>query len=317
VQPLCLGVSVVDFSTLQEHIVRFITHLAAERGLSANTVAAYRRDLEQFADYAGRQGARLETLTERHVVGFMAWLRAEEQSDSSIARKVSAVRMFARFLCAEGTLAGDFTEAVESRRAPRRLPEPLSIPKMNRLLSLPSPVLGGRVRGGGCVALRDRAMLELLYATGLRVSELVGLKVTDLDMERGFVRCVGKGSKERIVPVGAVARAWAARYLAARAKRARREQNSPYLFPGYSGAALTRQRVWRLVKVYAARAGISLRVTPHTLRHSFATHMLGRGADLRAIQEMLGHARLTTTQIYTHVDMERLKRIYRETHPRA
>jgi integrase/recombinase XerD len=159
-------------------------------------------------------------------------------------------------------------------------------------------------------------MMELLYATGMRVSELTGLKVADLDLEGGFVRCTGKGKKERIVPVGVVARLWITRYLAERDRRAGQKAN-PYLFAGGTGAGISRQRVWGMVKAYARRAGITQNVTPHTLRHSFATHLLSGGADLRVIQEMLGHARITTTQIYTHVDRERLKQIYKQTHPRA
>jgi len=294
---------------MRARIADFANHLTAERGLSPNTVAAYRRDLEQFAVFVEREGARLDTLAERHVVGFMAQMRRAGQADSSIARKVSAIKMFARFLCAEGALNEDFTETVESRRTAQRLPEPLSIPKVKRFLTAPNERNPRH--------LRDRALFELLYATGLRVSELVNLRLTDIDLERGFVRCLGKGSKERIVPVGQVACVCVARYLADRARKTGRGSASPYLFPGRCGAALTRQRVWRLVQSGALRTGIEQRVTPHTLRHSFATHLLGRGADLRAIQEMLGHARLTTTQIYTRVDMERLKRIYRAAHPRA
>lgn len=294
---------------LEAFIARYVDHLAVERGLSRNSILAYRRDLEQFAGFVAERGVGLCDLREPHLLDFMAWLRKRGQADSSIARKVSAIRMFARFLLAEGALAADFTEALESRRAPQRLPEPLSIRKTHRLLHAPDV---RRPR-----QIRDRAMLELLYATGLRVSELVSLKVDDVDLARGFVRCVGKGSRERIVPVGRTACVWVARYLADRARRRTRAGRSLYLFPGGRGTGLSRQRVWRLVKEYAARAEIPQRVTPHTFRHSFATHLLGRGADLRAIQEMLGHARLTTTQIYTHVDRERLKRIYRAAHPRA
>jgi len=300
---------------MQNHIVDFLNHLAVERGLSTNTVHAYRTDLEQFASLAAREKANIDTLCEDHVVRFMDRLRAEGQADSSIARKVSALRMFARFLYAEGVRSDDFTEAIESRRAARRLPEPLSAVRVKRFLLASSPAAGGgrnKTRG-----LRDRALLELLYASGLRVSELTGLRVTDIDLERGLLRCVGKGNKERLVPVGEVARVWVATYLAERAKRSGPGRDSPYLFTGRRTEPLTRQSVWRLVKSSARRAGIEQRVTPHTLRHSFATHLLGGGADLRAIQEMLGHARLATTQIYTHVDRERLKRVYRAAHPRA
>ncbi len=288
---------------LQERIDDFTNHLTAERGLSPNSVAAYRRDIHQFADFAAAAGAWPPT--GGHAVEFLQWLKAQGLSDASIARKLSALRTFARFLVSEGALVEDFTEALEPRRAERKLPEPLSVARVERLL--------GGTATARPMELRDRAMFELMYASGLRVSEVVNLRVMDLDLERGFLRTVGKGSKERMVPVGEVACSWVARYLRSRGALAA----DCLIFPGRGGRPLVRQEVWRLIKRHAARAGIAQRVTPHTLRHSFATHLLGRGADLRAIQEMLGHARLTTTQIYTHVDMERLKKVYRDAHPRA
>jgi integrase/recombinase XerD len=295
---------------MRSAIEDFLNHLTVERGLSANTLAAYRADLDAFANNVEKRCAvaRPKDLCEKDVTRFMEELKEKKQADSSIARRVSAVRMFARFLCAEGHLEQDFTEAIESRRAAGRLPEPLTLPKIKKFLIAPSD------KGSG--HLRERAMLELLYATGLRVSELTGLKVDDLDVQRGLVRCVGKGDKERVVPVGAVACLWVARYLEQRQKARASERDSPYLFAGKHGP-VTRHQVWRVVKAQARKAGIEERVTPHTLRHSFATHLLSRGASLRAIQEMLGHARITTTQIYTHVDRERLKQIYRAAHPRA
>jgi integrase/recombinase XerD len=297
---------------MTRHIDDFVDHLAVERGLSANTVAAYRRDLEQF-QFALHQAWKLKLNAEPDVrrirradlESFTARLKREGQADTSIARKVSAIRTFARFLCAESVLVEDFSEAVESRRVPLRLPAALSAPKMQRLL--------GSEDARNPRQIRDRAMLEVLYSSGLRVSELTSLKVDDVDLTGGTLRCVGKGNKERIVPIGAVACAWVVRHLAVREKHG---AAIPYLFATKRGH-ITRQEVWRVVKRHALRAGITDRVTPHTLRHSFATHLLGGGADLRAIQEMLGHARITTTQIYTHVDRERLKQIYRHAHPRA
>jgi len=299
---------------MQQEIESFANHLAVERQLSPNTVAAYRSDLDSFARYVGDR--RADTLVEADVVGFMEHRKGKGDAESSIARKVSAIRMFARFLCAEGVRTDDFTEAVESRRAPRRLPHALSGPKVKRLLASSSTrdPWGAR-RRSNLDLLRDRAMLELLYSSGLRVSELVALRVGDLDMERGFVRCLGKGGKERIVPVGQVARTWMAAYVEESGRRS--SHAGPFLFAGATGAAPSRQAVWKMIRAQARRAGITERVTPHTLRHSFATHLLGGGADLRAIQEMLGHARITTTQIYTHVDREQLKRVYRDAHPRA
>lgn len=297
---------------MQEQIDAFIHHLIVERGLSQNTVEAYRRDLQQFAAYlapfGGRQGVRLEEIQARDVVDWMATLQNAGQAKSSIGRKLSALKMFARFLVAEGLIGEDFTEGVEGRPIARRMPEPLSVSRVSRFLATPD------VRHPR--QLRDRAMFELLYAAGLRVSELVNLKLSDIDLEHGFLRCVGKGNRERVVPIGEVAAAWLLRYLPVRARRSR-HAHSPYLFPGAQGGPLTRQRVWKLVRAYVRKAGIPQRVTPHTLRHSFATHLLGGGADLRAIQEMLGHARISTTQIYTHVDREWLKRVYKAAHPRA
>ncbi len=287
----------------------FVDHLTAERGLSPNTISAYRNDIGQFVERLIKDGVELDDLRERHLNGHIAWLRHHNQAESSIARKISAVKMFARFLCSEGLIQEDFTETVEPRKTSRRLPEPLTIPTVKRLLAAP----GER---DPCM-LRDRAIFELLYGCGLRVSEVVALKLGELDFDRGFLRCTGKGSKERMVPLGNVAKTRILQYLNHRYKRRNKPMIDAFLFPGRTGAPLSRIEVWRLTRKYARRAGINQRVTPHTLRHSFATHLLGRGADLRVIQEMLGHARLTTTQIYTHVDMERLKKVYRAAHPRA
>jgi integrase/recombinase XerD len=230
-------------------------------------------------------------------------------ADSSVSRKTAAIRTFSKFLAGEGLIPTDFTENLESRRSERKLPQPLNIPRTRRLLRTAGP--------GGRQGLRDRAMFELLYASGLRVSELISLRVRDVDFERGFLRCTGKGNKERIVPVADSACASVTAYLHERLRKREEIAGETFLFPGRFAGGVSRQEVWRLVKRHAARAEITQNVTPHTLRHSFATHLLGRGADLRSIQEMLGHARISTTQIYTHVDMERLKYVYEAAHPRA
>jgi len=293
---------------MRAYIDDFLNHLLVERGLSQNTLAAYGRDLGQFAQYAEAHHAGLAELGEAPVVGFMGMLRDAGQADASIARKVSAIRMFARFMQSERVLAYDFTEMVESRRAARKLPEPLSVVKTRRFLAAAGTDARRR--------LRDRAMMELLYASGLRVSELATLRVGDLDLSRGMLHCVGKGNRERMIPMGqvAVGTLWA--YLRQLEQRTGHAPEG-MLFPGRWGGPMTRQRIWRMVKLTAARANSGQRVTPHTLRHSFATHLLSGGADLRAIQEMLGHARLTTTQIYTHVSTERLRVVYDAAHPRA
>jgi integrase/recombinase XerD len=290
----------------QEPLHRFTNHLVTERGLSRNTVQAYRRDLEQFTAYLNRIALPLDQVDRESVARFIRHLKEGGLSDASIARKLSALKMFSRFLCSEKVIEADFTEFLESRKTPLRLPEPLSIARVRRLLDMPG-------RG----TIRDRAILELLYACGLRVSELVSLRVGDVDLEQRRVRCLGKGEKERLIPLGASACRWIAAHLAERRRRGDRLDRAAPLFGGRASGALTRQSVWRMVKAYARHAGITQRVTPHTLRHSFATHLLGGGADLRVIQELLGHARLSTTQRYTHVDTSRLKRIYRAAHPRA
>lgn len=291
---------------MQDHIRDFANHLTAERGLSENTVAAYTRDLSQFAEFSAYRGKALRSLREPDVVAFLGDLRKHGQAESSISRKLSAIKMFARFLVSETVLEEDFTEAIESRRGERKLPEPLTVPRVSRLLASPN------VRKPR--DLRDRALFELMYSSGLRVGEVVSVKRSDIDLQKGFVQVFGKGGKERIVPVGEVAVAWITRHLQSMEKR---DNKSEYLFPGRSGRPLVRQEVWRAIKQHARRAGIGQRVTPHTLRHSFATHLLRRGADLRSIQEMLGHARISTTQIYTHVDIERLRQVYNSAHPRA
>lgn len=293
-------------SNLQEPLLRFTNHLVTERGLSRNTVQAYRRDLEQFTAYLKRIAVSLDQVDGETVACFIRYLKEGGLSDASIARKLSALKMFSRFLCSEKVIEADFTEFLESRKAPQHLPEPLSIARVRRLLDVP-----GRGR------IRDRAILELLYACGLRVSELVSLRVGDVDLQQRQVRCLGKGEKERQIPLGASACRWISAHLAERRRRGERLDRAAPLFSGRVSGALTRQTVWRLVKGYARHAGITQRVTPHALRHSFATHLLGGGADLRVIQELLGHARLSTTQRYTYVDTSRLKRIYRAAHPRA
>ncbi len=288
---------------MQTAIQRFADHLAAERGLSPNSVAAYTRDLRQFAELTGLR--EVGALRDEHVRGFVARLRAGKQADSSIARKVSALRTFARFLCTEGLIARDFTEDLESRREARRLPETISVSAARKLL--------GSIGASDPAKARDRALFELLYGAGLRVSEATSLRVADLDLDNALVRCLGKGSKERLVPMGPVAADWLRAYLS---KRGRLRAHD-WVFAGPSGRPLTRQRVWQLIRAYARRAGLRERVTPHTLRHAFATHLLGHGAHLRAIQEMLGHSRIATTQIYTHVDRTHLRAVYDRAHPRA
>jgi len=282
----------------------FLDSLVVERGLSLNTAAAYRRDLEQHLRSLIGQGPHdLREIQESHLIVYLGHLRRLGAAPATMMRKVSTMRSFYRFLVREGTLPADPTAGSPAPRLLRQLPDVLSIEEIQRLLAQPD---GSTSRG-----LRDRAMLELLYASGLRVSELVNLTRGDVNLELGLVRCVGKGSKERIVPVGRPAVEAVRQCLGSRADA------FPALFLGNRGRALSRVSCWRIIARYARQAGIRTRISPHTLRHSFATHMLDGGADLRAIQELLGHASVTTTQIYTHVSADRLREAYAAYHPRA
>jgi integrase/recombinase XerD len=291
-------------------IAAFLDYQSVERGASANTIAAYRCDLGQFAAFVmRRERAGLEAVSGADAAEFQRSLREAGLAPSSVARKVAALRALARFAQAEGFTSRNIAERIEPQRVARRLPQTLSIRRMATLLE------GVQVRTTD--ELRDRAMLELLYSSGLRVSELVGLRVEDVDFTGRTLRCVGKGAKERAVPIGGVALRWLAAHLLAASARRPASVAGGLLFISARGGPLSRQRVWRVVKAHAARAGIVTRVTPHTFRHSFATHLLAKGADLRVIQELLGHSRVTTTQVYTHVDRARLREVYRRAHPRA
>ncbi len=291
----------------QKAVDAFLDYLAAEAGLSERTRAAYRGDLLDFAAFAGRQGACDPRQVRRPTVTlYLFGLRRRGLKPSTVARRLAAVRSFYRFLVRERAVAADPTEDVTSPKRAERLPKVLTAEEVGRLLAQPDP----RTPEG----LRDRAMLELLYSCGLRVSELVGLDVGDVDLEAELVRVVGKGDRERVVPLGSYAvRAVQAYLQLARPHLAGR---SPALFVGRSGGRLSRQWVWTLLRRYARQAGIPRAVTPHVLRHSFATHLLEGGADLRSVQELLGHASISTTQVYTHVARPHLAEVFDRSHPR-
>jgi integrase/recombinase XerD len=295
---------------------RFLDYLAVERGLSPNTLEAYRRDLRRYAAYLAERGiADPAAAVEDDIAGFVAHLSSSEYRPghgyrpSSVARALAAVRSFHRFLVMEGEARADPAEGVARPKVPRNLPRPLSVDEVAALVAAPGD--------DGPVALRDRAILETLYGAGLRISELVALDVDDVDLEEGSVRAVGKGSKERIVPLGR----YAVRALEAYRTRSRPALAGPRtrgaLFLNTRGGRLTRQGCTNIIKATARRAGIRKRVTPHMLRHSFATHLLEGGADVRVVQELLGHASLATTQIYTLVTKDRLRDVYFTSHPRA
>jgi integrase/recombinase XerD len=286
----------------------YIQHLRVERGLSKHTIDGYARDLGRFSAHLGEEGAQLDEVDEARVAGYLVTLSQEGLSARTQARALSAVRGFFRFLVQEGRHVRDPTELLEGPRLLRKLPDILNRDEVLRLLQTPIGTKPNRVR--------DRAMLHTMYAAGLRVSELVELDLADVNLEEGFVSAVGKGNKRRIVPIGAHARAAMAEYLAeVRPKWARPASRA--CFVTARGKAMTRQGFWSLVKRYARVAGITKPISPHKLRHSFATHLLAGGADLRSVQTMLGHADISTTQIYTHVTGDHLRRMHARYHPRG
>lgn len=282
--------------------------LRLERGLSENTVSAYRRDLEQFA--LGVAPKPPASVTRPDIVDHLMKLRDDALAPSSVGRKLVAIKVFFRFLLSQSIVRSDPSGVIESPRLMKGLPDMLDVEEVARLLHQAD----GR---DGKKSLRDRALLELLYASGLRVSEASGLKVVDLNQEAGFLRCIGKGGKERVVPVGRQALKWIQKYLAEARPAFHPQPDARQLFLNRFGRSLSRVSIWGLLKFYSKQAGIRKRITPHTLRHSFATHLLEAGADLRVVQELLGHSSIATTQIYTHVDRARLKKIHAQFHPRA
>jgi integrase/recombinase XerD len=290
-------------------IEAFLGFVSLERGLSKNTVSAYRRDLDQAAGFLAKHGARnWHQFSGEHAAAWLQSLSRGRFTVASLARKLSALRNLARFLVREKLRDDDFSALLIGPKLVRRIPGTLTADEVARLL--------GAVVGGDARALRDRALLELFYSSGLRVSELAGLMLQQVDLQHGFLRVFGKGSKERVVPIGGRAVEALTSYLAAGRPPFVRSRTGSQLFLNKNGAALSRVMLWMIVKKYAKRAGITKNVKPHGLRHSFATHLLTGGADLRAIQEMLGHASISTTQIYTAVEPQRLLDHHAKYHPR-
>ena len=288
----------------------FLAYLAAEKGLAANTLSAYRRDLGALAEHLRESGAGpVEGAATRHLSSFLASLSARGLSARTRARALTTVRGLYRFLVREGVMAVDPALPLRLPRTPRSLPRSLSPAQVAGLLEAPL--------GSDPLALRDRAMLEVLYAAGLRASELVHLQGRQLNLEAGFVLVMGKGGKERAVPLGSQARASVTAYLVSARPRLLREKSSPFLFVTRRGGAMTRQALWKSVKKHARVGNAAAGTSPHTLRHTFATHLLAGGADLRAVQVLLGHADIGTTQIYTEVTSERLREVHRKYHPRG
>jgi integrase/recombinase XerD len=290
---------------MHQLIIEFLDHCSVERGLSEHTRMAYHNDLRQAVRYLEAHGvSSWQEVNRLSLTAFVRDLRERDLAPSSIARKVASLKSFFQFLVRDGLLERDPSAELERPKTARYLPRVLNQAEITRLVEQP-------------VDLRDRAILELLYAGGFRVSELTRVNVLDLDLESGTVRCLGKGGKERVVPIGRAAVRAIEGYLADLRPRLRPRQAERALFLNYAGRRLTRQGIWKVVKEAARDAGIQKDITPHTLRHTFATHLIENGADLRAVQEMLGHADISTTQLYTHLSKRRIKDVYRAAHRRA
>lgn len=294
---------------LGRQVKSFLDYLTVEAGLSDNTILAYGRDLKSFLTYCkSNQIDQLLQIEPTVIRDYMRILIESQMGEGSVKRALVAIRMFLRFAKLTGLIEDDFTGVLESPKTWQRLPIVCSKQQVVDLLNAPDP--------GERFYLRDKAMLELLYATGMRAGELAGLKCSDLNLDIGYLRCFGKGSRERVIPVGKVAIAAARKYLTNLRPRLDKPFSGNFLLLSRTGRPLGRIEIWRLVKKYAARAGMPRNLTAHTLRHCFATHLLRGGADLRSVQEMLGHVDIASTQIYTHVDQERLREIHRKFHPR-
>jgi integrase/recombinase XerD len=286
---------------------QFLLYLKIERGLAENTISAYGRDLAVFLNFMENRSLSLETVQSADVEAYLRELR-ETVSARSTARALSSIRMFFRFLIAERLREVNPARLIDSPKLERRLPGVLSAAEVERLLCSPS--------GDRPASVRDRAMLELLYATGLRVSELVGLRIRNVNLEAGFVRTMGKGAKERVIPIGQKAIEAVREYLDRGRSAFVKRGTGSELFLNHRGKAISRQGFWKIIKNHALRAGITKNLSPHSIRHSFASHLLEGGADLRSVQFMLGHADIATTQIYTHVTRSRLKEVHEKFHPR-
>lgn len=295
---------------MQALLDQFLDYIALERGLSDNTRAAYSNDISSFIAYLRTKSVDSVNAVRRpHIMAYLMALKDQGLSTNSISRRLVAIKVFFRYLQQEGLLSQNVTESMDSPKLWKVLPGTLTYKEVERLLSAPDE----KQR----FALRDRALLETLYGTGLRVSELANLTTDDLHFDAGYVRCMGKGRKERVVPLGDSARRLLQQYMDELRPAMARERPTKHLFLNYRGQPMGRKGIWKLIKKHARTAGISRNVKPHTLRHSFASHLLANGAPLRVIQEMLGHADITTTQIYTHVDPARLKSVHAQYHPRS
>lgn len=297
---------------MEVFITAFLEYLKLEKGLADNTQAAYQRDLEKFLAYMKKQRPDLlhwKDVNKRDIIGFLAWQMDAGAAYSTVARSLSCIKSFYKFMIMEDHIAVNPTSDLETPKINRKLPKVLSIEEVDKLIEQCNVMT--------LLGLRDRAMLELMYGTGLRVSELLALQIDDMNFTAGFLRCLGKGRKERIVPVNRSSIEWVQRYMIRSRRELVRDQRERTLFLNAHGRPLTRQGFFKILAGYAEKSGIEKEITPHTLRHSFATHLLENGADLRAVQELLGHADISTTQIYTHITRSHLREVYQQCHPRA
>ncbi|MGB9839914.1 site-specific tyrosine recombinase XerD [Thermovenabulum sp.] len=295
---------------MEEILDSFLDFLVVERGLSNNTVLSYKNDLNQFINFLKNNGVKtFNEVNRANIISYLLFLQRKKRASSSILRSLAAIKTFYHFLLRERIIEEDPTYNLDTPKLEKKLPRVLTVEEVEKLLASPDKEdLWG---------LRDRTMLELLYATGIRVSELISLKVEDVNLEMGYLKCMGKGSKERIIPIGSVATSFLNLYINEIRKKLLKNKECDYLFFNHQGKSLTRQGFWKIIKKYARRANINKEITPHTLRHSFATHLLENGADLRSVQEMLGHSDISTTQIYTHLTKSKIREVYDRTHPRA
>jgi integrase/recombinase XerD len=295
---------------MKHDLQNFIHYLSVERGLAQNTLESYERDLTQYIKYLLECGLHSWDQSQKaHITAYLLKLKQAGRASATVSRSMVSIRAFYQFMVREKMLDKDPSVNMETPKPGKRLPKVLSIQEVETLLEAP--------RTSTPNGMRDKAMLEVLYATGIRVSELISLNVSSINLGMGFVRCIGKGSKERIIPLGRIAAGCLHSYLDMRGKLLKRNIHEEALFVSHLGRRMTRQGFWKIIKKYALEANIHKEITPHTMRHSFATHLLENGADLRAVQEMLGHADISTTQVYTHVTKSRMKEVYDRTHPRA
>ncbi len=301
---------------MRQTIEQFLNYLSTEKGLSGNTVLAYRNDLSQLTGFAEAEATKRSCMpswlgfNRQDMLGYMLNLKERGYSPTTSARKIASAKSFFRFLVAENQIKENPTRDVHSPKIGKSLPKPMTINQVRLLLEQPG-------KHSTPEAKRDKAMLELLYASGMRVSELVSLNIGDVNLESGYVRCFGKGNKERIIPIHDQAIAAVKTYLRECRTSLLSDNTEKALFLNRRGGRLTRQGFWQILKQYVKQANLDTGITPHTLRHSFATHMLGGGADLRSVQELLGHANISTTQVYTHLTSEQIRNAYQKAHPRA